>query len=114
MGIQYFNRYIRLLNNEKKKKAFMLLDTKKSQEIIALLHISSATLSDMCQECARKGLAKKVWNSYKTLIDLEEFGLTPKDFDPDSFAGEPKPKDKSPALFKEGKNGQEKEGTENN
>lgn len=100
------------LNNEKKKKAFMLLDKKKSQEIIDLLQIGSATLSDMCQECARKGLAKKEGKSYKTLINLEEFGLAPKGFDPDSFTEEKEPEE--PEFFKGKRNEQAEERTENN
>ncbi len=102
------------LNDDKKKKAYMLTGKKTQTEITKAVKFSSVTLTEMWQECARKGILKKEGKSYKQLIDLEDYGLLPKDFDPEDFTENQKPKEDASELFnKEKKNGSGKEGSEN-
>lgn len=70
------------LNNEKKKKAYMLTGTKTQSEIRKMLKMSPNDISELWQECARRGLVvkKKKGKGYERVFDLDDFGLLPKNF----------------------------------
>lgn len=69
------------LNNENKRKAFMLTGIKQQSEICKILKMGATTVSEMWQECALKGFLRKEGRGYKPLLDLEEYGLVPDGFD---------------------------------
>lgn len=68
-----------VLDNEKKKKAYMLTGTKTQSEIREMLKMSPNDISELWQECERRGLMSKKGKRYKPLFDLRKFKLVPRD-----------------------------------
>lgn len=89
-----------VLDSEKKKQAYLLTAQKTQSQICKALKISPPTLSELWQECARRGLMSKEGKRYKPLFDLQKYKLIAKG--------------SRPIEPQEDDNDQEKEGTENN
>jgi hypothetical protein len=85
------------LDNDSKKKAFILTGKKSRDEICDILSMSPSTLRDLWQDCFKKGLVKKEGRSYKPLIDLGEYGLIPEDFDIEKASGKTETKEETTA-----------------
>lgn len=69
----------RVLGKDNKRQAYMLTGMEKQETICTKAKISSKTLTALCKECVKLGLAVKEGNKYITLFDLKDFGLVPKE-----------------------------------